>query len=286
MAAIKKLFEWFFYLIENIITPDPKDKIAKVRTGKTKKIDDIAERIVKERTEYRLETIVNILTLANTVKLDFLSQGNSVNDGIVILEPTITGTFVETTDFDESRHTCVINAHVTNSVQAMLKQVKGSYSGLTVENGGASITGVIDSFTGSANEVITPEKIVTITGNKIRIVPEEGETVESCITYTNLATDAVVTQEDPPGLNDPSKIMLKLPALTPGFYSLTLKTLFTTSGSPPLKAPRFITFKGKLQVKAAGEPGRQGEFYPKPPTEPYVKVSLHTARLILTGFNL
>jgi hypothetical protein len=52
----------------------------------------------------------------------------------------------------------------------------------------------------------------------------------------------VVTQEDPPGLNDPSKIMLKLPALTPGFYSLTLKTLYSTTGIP-LKAPRYITFK-------------------------------------------
>jgi hypothetical protein len=254
MAAIKKIFEWFFYLIENIITPDPTDKIAKVRTGKTKKIDDLAEFIVQERTEYRKETMVNILTLANTAKLKFLSQGHSVNDGITILEPAITGTFVEKTDFDESRHSSVINAHVTNSVQAMLKQVQATYGGLTVENGGAVITGVIDSFTGAANGVITPEKIVTILGTKIRVVPEEDETVESCITYTNLATDAVVIQEDPPGLNDPSKIMLKLPALAPGFYSLTLKTLFTASGSPPLKAPRYITFKGKLQVKATGEP--------------------------------
>ena len=35
-----------------------------------------------------------------------------------------------------------------------------------------------------------------------------------------------------------------------------------------------------------GTPGRPGEFHPKSPTEPYVKVSFHTALLILTGFNL
>ena len=41
-----------------------------------------------------------------------------------------------------------------------------------------------------------------------------------------------------------------------------------------------------LDKKDFNLPGRQGEFHPKPPTEPYVKVSLHTARLILTGLNL
>jgi hypothetical protein len=43
---------------------------------------------------------------------------------------------------------------------------------------------------------------------------------------------------------------------------------------------------GTVQFNVSNLPGRQGEFHPKPPTEPYVKVSLHTARLILTGFNL
>jgi hypothetical protein len=254
MAAIKKIFEWLFYLIDNTITLDPNDKIAKVKTRKTKGIDDIAARIVAERTEYRRETIANILTLANAVKLDYLAQGDAVNDGIVILEPAVTGTFVNSTDFDDSRHTCVINTHVTNDVHAMLKQVKGVYSGLTVENGGASITSVTDSTTGLTNEVITPGKNVTIVGNKIRVIPEEGETVESCITYTNVSTNDVVTQEDAPVINDPSKIVMQLPALTAGFYRLTVKTLYSSSGSATLKAPRYIAFKEKLEVKATDEP--------------------------------
>jgi hypothetical protein len=129
----------------------------------------------------------------------------------------------------------------------MLEQVKGVYDGLTVENGGAVITCIIDSATGSVSGEITPGRTITIKGKKLRVVPEEGETAACCITYTNLATGQVVRQTDPPVINDPSKIMLMLLALAPGFYSLTVKTLY--SNNFMLKTPRYITAKAKLEVK-------------------------------------
>ncbi len=79
-------------------------------------------------------------------------------------------------------------------------------------------------------------------------MPEEGETAESCITYTNLATQQVVTQADPLVMNDPSRIVLQLPALAKGSYSLTIKTVYANS-AVSLKAPRYITSRVKLEVK-------------------------------------
>ena len=248
MANIKKIFEWMFYLMENTLTADETDKIAKVKTRKTKTIDDIAARIVQERTEYRKETIVNIIKMANTAKLEFLSQGEMVNDGMIIYEPTITGNFYDDAVFNESRNRCVINTRVTNDVHTMLKQVKGVYNGLMLDNGGAIITGVTDTVTGSSTGLVTPGKTITITGKKIRVVPEEGETVESCITYTDTVTGQVVSQEDVPVINDPAKIVLQLPSLAPGFYTLTIKTLYSNT-SILLKAPRYLISKIKLEVK-------------------------------------
>ena len=248
MSIIKKIYEWFYYLIDSPITKEEGDRIARVKTKKTKTIDDIADRIVLERTEYRKDTIVSILKMVNEVKLEFFTQGEMVNDGIVIFEPAITGTFVDTTTFDEKKNTCVINTRVTNDVLRMAAQVKGTYNGLTVENGGASIEGIVDSTTGATNGEVTPGKVITINGKKIRMVPEEGETVESCITYTDVATGLVINQNDPPVINDPSKLVMQLPALNEGSYTLTLKTLFS-SNSTTLKAPRYITFKTKLTVK-------------------------------------
>jgi predicted aconitase with swiveling domain len=249
MATIKKIFEWLYYLIDNTITTlVDNDKIAKVKTRKTKGIDDIAARIVSERTEYRRETIVNILTMANAAKIEFLSQGEMVNDGVTIYEPAITGAFFDNTAFDEKVHRCVVNTRVTNDVHAMLRQVKGVYTGMTVENGGASIDGVADTVTGSVTGEVTPGKTVTVTGKKIRVIPEEGETVESCITYANAETGQIIAQEDAPVINDPSKIVLQLPMLPQGTYLMTLKTLYS-SASTTLKAPRYITSKLKLEVK-------------------------------------
>jgi len=141
MATVKKIYEWLFYLIDNTITTlVDNDKIAKVKTLKTKGIDDIAARIVQERTEYRKETIVNILTMANAAKIEFLSQGEMVNDGVAIYEPTITGVFFDNTAFDEKMHRCVVNIRVTNDVHTMLRG-EGRV-GLTLDNGGASIDGI------------------------------------------------------------------------------------------------------------------------------------------------
>jgi len=248
MATVKKIFEWLYYLIDNTVTADPTDKVAKVKTRKTKSVDDIAARIVQERTEYRKETIVNIIRLANAAKLEFLSQGEMVNDGLIIYEPSITGNFYENTDFVDSRNKCIVNTRVTGDVHTMLKQVKGVYNGLTLDNGGAAITGVTDTVTGSATGTVTPGKTITITGKKIRVVPEEGETVESCITYTHHGTQQVVYQEDVPVINDPSKIVLQLPMLDTGSWTLTIKTLFSTSDTK-LKAARYITAKMQLRIE-------------------------------------
>ena len=248
MASSKKSYEWLFYLIENTITKDLTDKIAKVKSKRTKTIEDIAERIVQERTEYRKETIVNIIKMANKVKLDFCANGERVNDELVILEPGITGNFYEDTTFDEKQHSCILNTRFTGEVHDMLAQVKGSYYGLTLENGGASIDGITDSTTGALNGEVTPGKNITITGKKIRIIPEEGDTVQNSITYTNLDTQQVIAQQDAPVMNDPSKIILQLPMLPQGRYSLTIKTLYSTT-STTLKAPRYIISKFNIEVK-------------------------------------
>ena len=245
--VIKKIYEWPYYLIENTVTIEEGDKIAKVKTKTTKTIDDIAERIVKERTEYRKDTIVNILKMANDVKLEFFAQGEMVNDGVVIFAPTITGNFYENTGFDDEKNNCVINTQVTGSVLDVTAQVKGTYSGLTVENGGASIDGVIDSTTGKTDGTITRGKVITVVGKKIRVVPEEGEPVQACIIFTNTQTGASGGITDALTINDPSKLVFQLPSLPPGTYTLTIKTLFSTQ-STNLKAPRYITGKQVLTV--------------------------------------
>ncbi len=244
---IKKIYEWLFYLIENTLTPEKGDYLAKINTGRTKTAEDIADRIVQERTEYRRETILNILTMVNNVKKEFLSQGDSINDGITIYEPAITGVFTGETIFDENENACVINARITNEIHKILPQVQATYSGLTLDNGGAVIEKVIDSASATVNEYLSPGKVITILGKKIRVVSEEEERPETWITFENEDGLNVYVVDDPIIVNDPGKVVVQLPLLSQGIYILTIKTLYSNS-STLLKAPRFITFKIKLTV--------------------------------------
>ena len=243
----KKNFTWLFYLIDHTLTPDPGDYTAKVKKMRaTRTMHDIAQQIIREGTEYQLETIIDILSRANRIKIDFLSLGDSVNDGTAIYEPTITGIFHDPV-FDEKYHSCIVNINSTKEVNEMVAQVRGMYSGFTVDNGGAVIEKITDSTSGSTTGEVTPGKIITLSGKKIKLVPEDGNTLESCITFTNVDTEQVITQQDAPAINDPSKLVFQLPMLPAGTYLLTIKTLFSTAGTD-LKAPRYITSKIKLVV--------------------------------------
>ena len=244
----KKNTEWLFYLIENNLTPEEGDYFAKIRSQKTKTVEDIADQIVKERTEYRKETIINILRMINDVKTDFLSRGYSINDGISIYEPTITGVFDGDTLFDEKKNTCIVNVNITKDVREILSNVKATYSGLTVDNGGAVIEKVVDSASGSVNELIIPGKPITITGKKIRIVADETMNLNECILFINEDTNDEYSLEDQFVINDPSRVVVEVPSLPPGVYRLVIRTLYSTT-STTLKAPRHIAFKIKLTVE-------------------------------------
>lgn len=61
MADIKKSYEWSFGLNEYTMTKDIKeDYTVQVCTRKSMGMSDIAFEISAERTEYRVDTIVNI----------------------------------------------------------------------------------------------------------------------------------------------------------------------------------------------------------------------------------
>jgi hypothetical protein len=66
--------------------------------------------------------------------------------------------FSGSTGYDDNRNRCIVNTHVGNNVHAMLKQVKGVYSGLRLDSGGAVITGVDDTATGSTTGEVTPAR--------------------------------------------------------------------------------------------------------------------------------
>lgn len=93
-------------LYDNPLTPETNDFIGRVQLNSTLDNTRIAAAlIVQKRIEYRLETIKNILDLADNAKCNALASGYAVHSGVAQMHPSISGRFEgEKAQFDSKTH--------------------------------------------------------------------------------------------------------------------------------------------------------------------------------------
>ena len=80
-------------LYDNVLTEKAGDYTGKIRITGTTRTSDISNRIVKKRTEYRPETITNILDLSYDEMIEALAQGRCVVNKFGQWLLTINGSF-------------------------------------------------------------------------------------------------------------------------------------------------------------------------------------------------
>ena len=80
-------------LYDNVLTEKTGDFTGKIRITGTTRTPDISNRIVKKRTEYRPETITNILDLSYDEMIEALAQGRCVVNKFGQWLLTINGSF-------------------------------------------------------------------------------------------------------------------------------------------------------------------------------------------------
>ena len=80
-------------LYDNVLTEKTGDFTGKIRITGTTRTSDISNRIVKKRTEYRPETITNILDLSYDEMIEALAQGRCVVNKLGQWLLTINGPF-------------------------------------------------------------------------------------------------------------------------------------------------------------------------------------------------
>ena len=251
-----KKYVWKFDLEEYLMTKDVKeDFAAKVKPIQTFYMPDVARLIAEERTEYRIDTIVNITKLVEA-KIRQLACGNNivVTDNVQY-SPGILGLFLGKTGVvDPARNKAVINMIATAALRAETDQVALEFSGVVRDMGGANISLVKDVTTGKTDGTVTPGGILDVTGSKIRSVNADGTLVNT----TDQSVAATITLL---AINDPKRLMFNIPAdLAKGSYQLTLETWFSTN-STQLKQSRTLTYAIPLVV--GGTSGGGGDDRPE-----------------------
>lgn len=258
MAEDKKDYVWMFDLQDNPMTKDVKeDRVARVRTLRSITVEDIARDIVRERTEYRQETIVSIANLIDEKIRQFVCQGNTVVTGSAQYSPSITGVFTgDTGTFDTAVNALGVNIVPSKAMRDEVQKVRPEFTGRVKDLGGARIGLVKDTVTGRTDGSLSPGGIVEVTGNKIRSVNADG-TAMGKVVLVNTETQAE-TDITSLAINDPGRLMFAIPATLPeGTYQLRVETYYSASNKM-LTAVRTIDYGLPLHVGTASTGGQTG----------------------------
>ncbi|WP_430813771.1 DNA-binding domain-containing protein [Carboxylicivirga sp. RSCT41] len=233
----------YLTLQPNFITADPNDYYGRVQYQQVLTNDDIAREIAKERTELRVETISYIMDMADTKKAEKVAEGFIINTPFCIAKAGTSGVYNSATEqFSKDKHSLSINFLKGMASREQLANVDVKVQG--VAETGPVIGAVTDALTGAKDSSITPNNVIQIIGNKLKI---GGDGDDIGLKLRNIDTDDVVRIKQII-VNEPRQIIAMLPDVPVGSYELELTTAYSGTNEP-LKTPKTSVFSLILSVE-------------------------------------
>lgn len=234
-------------LYDNVLTEKQGDYSGKVAiTGSCHNID-IAKLIVKERTEYRLETIVNILDLADQKKVELISQGKSLADGVGQYLLNIIGSFDgEAPTFDPEKNKFGVTFTPGKS---LLNALKNLIPHFRIAKTGPVINSITDSTSQSVSQQITPNAPAIIAGAGLLL---KGSDPSVGVYFTPDGEGKTPVRVNLIVSNTTSQIIIQVPQLADGQYWLSVTTQ-AGAGYTLVKEPRTYKFPILLTVDSQSD---------------------------------
>lgn len=234
------------YLYDNLLTPDPNDFTARVSSERSLSVADICHSAAT-----RGGADVSDAAMSHAVELFLkemayrLCDGFAVNTGYFTAMPVVRGVFLNPNEtFDPQRHTLQFQFTQGELMRREIEDVEVKIMG--VAETGLYIGQIEDMKSRTVNEVLTPGFNLRVTGTKLRVVGDKpGVGIFFRETATNTATKV---DEGDIVINNPSELMIIIPALPAGTYQLEVTTQYST-GNKLLKEVRSAVFDRPLTVK-------------------------------------
>jgi len=231
-----------YSLIENLLTERIDDYTALAQPVASYDKEAVIELMLRRGSLLTRTDILAVLNGFDEAVVDIIRDGGTLNLPLFNTSFSISGVFEGPLDvFDGNRHK--LNVNLTKGTVLRDAEAKVAFEKTGTITPQPQILEVKDSVSGKVNEVLTPNGVVELFGNSIKIagenadcglwfVPESGEAVKA----------QVIVQ------NKPSIIIAILPALLSGAY--TLKVVTQYSGGNLLKQPKTSAFVKPLVVSA------------------------------------
>jgi hypothetical protein len=231
------------YLYSNVFTENPNDYIARVHSAKFLNVRDVCRTATgRGKANISAETMEYAVNLWFREMAYHLCNGCSVNTGWFIVSAVIRGVFGRSNEkFNSAKHSVAFDFKQGTLLRKELENVEVSIVG--VAGSPLFVIQVMDTNTGSINNLLTPKRVVRINGAKLKIA---GDNPANGVYFVNREKKERI-QADIIIANKPSELLALIPEMPAGTYSLEITTQY--SGSTTLKTPRTTVFHKPLTVK-------------------------------------
>lgn len=235
----KKIFKIIVELYELLFTARKDDRMGRVLSTGSLKIDDLIDIVVSRGTDINPLTIKASYEMLKEAAMEEVCKGKLVEFGLTHNRLSVNGVFIgDHAAWKADEHKLVLIAIPTAEMRHVIETVAVEVRGMAAS--GIHINTLTDAVSGEVNTRITPGGGIHLTGVKIKIA---GNAPETGIRLTETTSEAVIQIPAASILvNEPSKVTLIVPPDVPrGDYRLSIATQYSPS-SILLKEPRTYTF--------------------------------------------
>ena len=233
------------YLYDNLLTKDnPNDFIARTVSERSLSVKDICETAVNrggaDVTAAAMQHATDLFLKEMAYQL---CDGYSVNTGWFTAGTQIRGVFDSPTEsFNSQKHSILFQFNQGEKLRAEIPNIEINILG--VADASSAILQVKDVKSGTVNDLLTPGHALKISGSKIKVL---GEEKANGIYFVNTDTnDRIQVELSDMVNNNPSELIVIIPALRAGTYKLEVVTQY--AGGNVLKEPRTAEFDKTLTV--------------------------------------
>lgn len=235
------------YLYDNLLTKDnPNDFIARTVSERSLNVKQICESAANRGgADVSAAAMEHATSLFLKEMAYQLCDGYSINTGYFTASTQIRGVFDSAMEtFDSEKHSILFRFNQGEKLRAEIPNIEVNIIG--VADASSAILQVTDVKSGTVNDIITPGKNLKISGTKIKIF---GDDPANGIYFIETSTEArTLVEADDIVTNNPSELIIVIPALAAGSYTLELVTQYT-GGATQLKEPRTAEFDKQLTVQ-------------------------------------
>jgi nucleoid DNA-binding protein len=229
-----------YSLTRNLLTDSADDYTAKAQSLGSYNKEAIITDMLRRGSLLTRTDIVAVLNGFEESIADIIHDGGTVNTPLFNTSFSISGKFEGGMDnFDHKRHKVNVNLNkgilIRNAEAKVIPEKTGAIANRL------QILEVVDSVSGTMNEQLTPGGVLKIWGDNIKI---SGDNPDCGLYFVPTSGDTLKAQVI--AQNKPKSIIIAIPPLAAGTYTLKLVTQFTHSHM--IKSPRTCFFNKALVV--------------------------------------